>query len=173
MDLVTKRVAPLLAAIVLLLGAAPALAHAERSASAPEPNERLKEPPAEISVTFTEPPIADADFKVFDGCTNDVVDQLDVQGMDITAALAEGQPGKWKVAFHVVSGIDGHATKDSFGFTVQGPKDCQAASETPPPSADGPDEPEEGESSMGLIAAFAGATLLAVVIALLLRGRKS
>lgn len=153
-------------------GAGPAFAHAERISSAPEEKARLAEAPAEVSVSFTEPPIADADFQVLDGCGNDVVEDLDVQGTDITAALSGGQPGRWKVDFHVVSGIDGHATKDAFRFAVRGGADCDAEP-SPPPDVAAPDQDEDDGAPMMLIALFAGATVLMVVVALALRGRKS
>ena len=155
-------------------GAGPALAHAERVASTPEDGAKRAQVPAEVSVSFTEPPIADANFQVLDGCGNDVVEDLDVQGTDITAALSGGQPGRWKVAFHVVSGIDGHATRDDFRFAVRGEADCEAEA-SPPPDATGPgeDDEEEDDGPMMLIALFVGVTVLTVLVALALRGRKS
>lgn len=159
-------------AVALSLGASPALAHAERTSSTPEPKARLDEAPNEVEVTFTEPPIADADFKVLDGCDRDVVEELEVQGTEITASLAGGQPGRWRVDFQVVSAIDGHATTDAFGFLVQGSKDCSSQAQSPPPAGGGPEE-DDGGGQMLLIGLFVGGTVLVVALAFAVRGRKS
>lgn len=172
MALVIRRGWLLVASLVFVAsGAAPALAHAERSASTPEEGAALGEVPSEVMVTFTEPPIADASFQVFDGCDDDVVDELDVQGTEITAALGGGQPGRWRVAFHVVSGIDGHATRDAFNFRVRGEADCSSTDEPPPEADDTP--PQEDSGGVMLIALFAGGTVLAVALALVLRRKGS
>lgn len=156
----------------VLAGAAPALAHAERTGSTPEERSRVTAPPAEVSVTFTEPPVADADLQVLDGCDRDVVDDLEVQGTEITAALAGGQPGRWRVEFHVVSGIDGHPTRDAFTFRVRGAADC-SEEEEPPPAAEDDDAGDDDGGGGLLIALFAGGTVVLVLLALVLRGRGS
>lgn len=153
-------------------GAAPALAHAERTSSTPESRSRVAAPPTEVSVSFTEPPVADADFQVLDGCQRDVVDELDVQGTDITASLSEGQPGRWRVEFHVVSGIDGHPTRDAFSFRVRGAANC-TQEEDPPPAAGEHDAGDDDGGGGLLIALFAGGTVVVVALALVLRGRGS
>lgn len=172
MALVIRRGWLLLASLLFVVSAAvPAIAHAERSASTPEEGARVSAAPNEVMVSFTEPPIADATFQVFDGCDDDVVDEFDVQGTEITAALAGGQPGRWRVSFHVVSGIDGHATRDAFTFRVRGDADCSSTDEPPPAADDDPAEEDSGGAT--LIALFAGGTVLAVALALVLRRKGS
>ncbi len=170
--LIERGCALCVALLLVVVPAAPALAHAERTGSTPEPRSRAAAPPAEVSVSFTEPPVADADFQVLDGCERDVVDDLDVQGTDITASLSEGQPGRWRVEFHVISGIDGHPTRDAFSFRVRGAPDCTAEEEPPPAAGDDPRDDDSGGRGL-LIALFAGVTVVVVLLALLLRGRAS
>jgi methionine-rich copper-binding protein CopC len=101
-----------------------AFAHAERLTSRPEAGADLQEAPTELAISFSEPPTGDSVVEVVDGCGNDLVQEVKVQNQDITAQLAKGQPGTWKVQSSVVSGVDGHPTKDSWRFAVAGEADC-------------------------------------------------
>ncbi len=162
---------PALLAVVLWLvvpQAAPAAAHAERASSTPEEGERVAGVPTSLAITFTEPPTGDAVVEVADGCGRNVVSDVEVQNLEITAALAEGQPGKWTVHTNVISGIDGHNTRDRWSFTVRGEADC-AAAETIAPDARR-DEDDGGGSPVPLIA-IGAATLALVALGLVLRGR--
>lgn len=152
--------------VLCLVPTAPASAHAERSASTPDDGERLEAPPTTLDIRFTEPPIGDANFEVLDGCQRDVVEDLEVQGTEITATLAQGQPGGWSVRTHVVSGIDGHATKDRWRFQVAGRPDCEAEQEPRPGAASGESEDEGGTL---LLLVFAAVTLGVIGLALVLR----
>ena len=155
----------------VFLQAAPALAHAERSASAPKEGAAVAAPPETLNITFTEPPTGDAVVEVADGCGRDVVADLDVQNFEITAGLAEGQPGRWTVRTNVISGVDGHNTRDRWTFEVRGEADCSAPETEAPDEAVGDDDDEGGGSSALPLLAIGGATRALVVVGLILRGR--
>lgn len=167
-----RKRGPLLGALmlVMLFPAAPALAHAERVGSVPKEGARLASPPTTLRIDFSEPPIGNAEFAVMDGCGRDVVTGIEVQNLEIEAALAAGQPGRWEVQTRVVSGVDGHATSDSWTFSVQGKTDC---SEEPPPAADRPPGERDSQDRGGSfpLLPFAAATLMIIVLALVFRGR--
>lgn len=160
----------LVVALWLVATTASAFAHAERSASTPDEGTRVEAAPSSLKIEFTEPPIADANFEVWDGCGRDVVEGIEVQGTGITASLAEGQPGSWSVRTQVVSGIDGHATKDRWRFLVAGEADCEAEPGPGATSAGGENGKEEAGGSFLLM--FAAGTLVVIALALLVR-RKS
>lgn len=168
-----KRTVLLAATLVAVIAqTAPAHAHAERSASTPKEGAAVAAPPEALSITFTEPPTGDAVVEVADGCGRDVVADLEVQNFEITAALGEGQPGRWTVRTNVISGVDGHNTRDRWTFEVRGEPDCSAPA-TEGPAAGGDDEDEEGGSSALPLVLIVGATLGLVVVGLMLRGRGS
>lgn len=172
-----RRAAAAMAAVVaavmaaVMAAAAPAYAHAERAASTPKEGTRVAAPPKALNVTFTEPPTGDAVVEVIDGCGRDVVADVRVQNFEITATLAEGQPGRWTVSTNVISGVDGHNTRDRWTFGVRGLPDCSAA-ETQAPAAGGEDDEDEGGGSSALpLLLVGGATLALVAVGLMLRGR--
>ena len=146
-----------------------AFGHAERAATTPEVGARVDEVPGTVSVSYTEPPAGNPVFHVLDGCGDDVVEDLTVQDMTIDATLAGGQPGAWKVEWRVISGVDGHDTRDSYSFKVAGKKDCSVAAPTPPDR----DDSEDGGSGAGVLlpVAIGGAALIG--LALFLRGRST
>lgn len=152
-----------------LAHAAPASAHAERSASKPEEGARLSAAPSNLRITFTEPPTGDAVAEVLDGCGRNVATDVQAQNLEVDVELAPGQPGKWTVKTNVISGLDGHNTRDRWTFDVRGEADCSAP-ESAPPQATG-DEDEEGGGSIVPLVAIVGGTLALVVVGLLLRGR--
>jgi copper resistance protein C len=160
----------------LLVGpwSATAHAHAERVGSDPKESAELPASPTQLSIDFTEPPTGDANLVVMDGCQNDVVRDIQVQNMRVSATLAEGEPGKWAVRSTVVSGIDGHQTRDSWTFTVRGEKDCSSA--RPDADRNRAGENEEAEGSSFPVVPLAIAVLGVLLLALLLRaltGRSS
>lgn len=166
MRMITKGgvIAALLLAFTLL-PAAEAFGHAERIASRPDEGERLEEPPTTVRVDFTEPPVADPQWEVLDGCGFDVTQSVTVRGTRVEATLAAGQPGDWEVSFGVVSGIDGHATRDSFTFTVAGEPDCAAA-----PTPTEREESDEG-GSLTFVVVIGALTAAILAGALLMRRR--
>jgi methionine-rich copper-binding protein CopC len=169
-----RKAGLLIAALAaVLLQAAPAGAHAERSASTPKEGATVAAPPEALNITFTEPPTGDAVVEVSDGCGRDVVVDLEVQNFEITAVLAEGRPGRWTVQSNVISGVDGHNTRDRWTFEVRGEADCSAPETEAPDEATGDDDDEGGGSSALPLLAIGGATLALIVVGLMLRGRGS
>lgn len=169
-----KRAGLIAAALVaVVVQSTPAAAHAERSASTPKEGAAVAAPPEAVNITFTEPPTGDAVVEVADGCGRDVVADVEVQNFEITAALADGQPGRWQVRTNVISGVDGHNTRDRWSFQVRGEPDCSApASEAPDAAADDEDDDGGGGSALPLLL-IGGATLALVAVSLMLRGRGS
>lgn len=164
------RAIAVMALVLLSFVAAPrAFGHAERAATTPEVGARVDEVPAAVSVSYTEPPAGNPVFRVLDGCGNDVVGDLKVQDMTIDATLTGGQPGAWNVEWRVISGVDGHDTRDSYSFKVAGQKDCTVAA---PEQPEGRDVPEDGPGAGFLLPIAIGAVLLAGM-ALFLRGRSN
>lgn len=155
----------------VLLQAAPALAHAERSASTPKEGATVAAPPETLDITFTEPPTGDAVIEVSDGCGRDVLAGRDVQNFQITASLSEGQPGRWSVQTNVISGVDGHNTRDRWTFRVRGEADCSAPETEAPDEAAGDEDDEGGGGSALPLLAIGGATLALIAVGLALRGR--
>lgn len=166
------RVARLAAvALVLSVQATPAFAHAERSASSPREGATIAAPPEALNVTFTEPPTGDAVVRVLDGCNRDVVADVQVQNFEITAPLDAGQPGKWTVETNVISGIDGHNTRDRWTFGVRGSADCSAPETDAPGAAGDETDEEDGGSSALPLLALAGVTIALIVVGLVVRRR--
>jgi methionine-rich copper-binding protein CopC len=172
-----RRAAAALAAAAVVLGlaqAGPARAHAERSTSSPKEGARLGARPDELHITFTEPPTGDARVAVLDECGRDVVADVQVQNFEITATLAAGQPGTWRVDSNVISAVDGHATRDRWTFEVRGEADCSAPETTGPGASAGDDDEDDGGGGVPVpVLVLIGATVLLVVVGLALRGRGS
>lgn len=158
---------------IVAVQAAPALAHAERASSRPEEGAKVASAPLSLAITFTEPPTGDAVVEVVDGCKRDVVADVEVRNLEINAALSEGQPGKWTVHTNVISGVDGHNTRDRWTFSVRGEPDCSAPETAAPDDAaagDDEEEDDDGGSSLPLIA-IGVATLALAALGLVVRGR--
>ena len=146
------------------------LAHSERVGSQPKPDARVRRPPSRLLITFSEPPTADVSVEVKDGCGTNVVDDVEVQNLDLRAALSKGQPGRWKVSSSVISGIDGHNTRDSWTFTVEGEADCAKAQ--PRGDRKQPDDDVDGDGLPVVpIAIGIGAVVLVAVGLRALTGR--
>lgn len=131
-----------LTATLLFVAAGTASAHGGLGASTPEDGARLGKPPRRVSMTFSEAPTKDSVLKVVDGCRRDVVTATSVDGDELTGAIGDAQPGRWKASYRVISAEDGHLTKGTLSFTVGGKKDCN------PDEADGttpPEPPGEGD----------------------------
>jgi copper transport protein len=108
----------------LLTLAGPAAAHANLGSSDPAANALLDHAPADVTMTFTEPP----DPKL------SIVHVLDVNGTAVEAGPAQEVPGHndqlriplpadlpdgvYTVSWRVVSEADGHATAGAFSFGV-------------------------------------------------------
>ncbi len=153
--------------VTLLVTAA--LGHAERTSSDPEEGAQLQVAPEHLYINLTEPPTSDFRLTVVDGCGHDMVEFAEAKNQTLHAILkVGGQPGKWTVESSVISGLDGHSTDDSFRFTVDGEKDCEA----PEPSAAAATTDHSEHSGGGFpLLPVLGAALLLVGAALALRLR--
>jgi copper transport protein len=155
----------------VVLQTTPAVAHAERSDSTPREGAAVATAPEELHITFTEPPTGDAVAEVLDGCGREVVTGIEVQNFEITARLASGQPGKWTVQTNVISGVDGHNTRDRWSFKVRGEPDCSAPETEAPDAAGDPEDSDDGGSSAFPLIALVAATLVLVAVGVALRNR--
>ncbi len=143
--------------LLLLALETPAAGHSVLTSSQPRSNQTLAQPPSIVEMDYTEPPTGDASVSVTDGCGDDVVSEIEVQNNTVTTSLAKGGPGRWRVRFAVVSGVDGHATKGGFSFEVEGKRDC-------PRRAAGPRPEPEANSSFVLWLTLGGLALLAAIL---------
>ncbi|HVF52021.1 MAG TPA: copper resistance protein CopC [Actinomycetota bacterium] len=128
-------------------------AHAGLQKSTPAKGSSVSAPPETVKMSFGEPPTADAQVTITDGCQHDVLESIEVLNQTIEASVLAGQPGTWVVSTNVVSAVDGHNTRAEFSFEVEGTPDCTGAV-TPPPATEeaAPDSDEnEGPSSLLLI----------------------
>jgi copper transport protein len=124
--------------------AAPALAHANLASSDPSASALLDHTPAEVTMTFTEPP----DPKL------SIVHVLDVNGTNVEASPVEAVPGNddqlqialpadlpdgvYTVSWRVVSEADGHATASAFSFGVNVAAGTIVAPSIPVPTTPSP-----------------------------------
>ncbi|HEY7874429.1 MAG TPA: copper resistance CopC family protein [Actinomycetota bacterium] len=113
----------LVAALSVVL-APSAAAHGGLEASTPGDGARMKRAPREVTMAFSEVPSNDSVMKVVDACKRDVVARTEVVGNELIGELSDGQPGRWKASYRVISAEDGHLTKGTFAFTVAGKRDC-------------------------------------------------
>lgn len=130
----TKLVVPAVVALLALAG--PAHAHGDLQATDPGLDAKVAKAPDSVAITFTEAPTAQAVLKVRDGCKRDVTQGIEVTDATATVRVALGQPGRWEVSYRVISALDGHETKGSYGFTVAGRRDCTPDKPTPGPGAE-------------------------------------
>lgn len=156
--------------------AAPASAHGDIQGSEPPPRSVLPRPPRSVAITFTEAPTAQAVLNVTDGCKREIGRGVGVTDATATARVAAGQPGQWVVSYRVISALDGHLTRGSYTFTVDGQKDC--APDPTPDIGNGPpgdkkqaapnDEDEPEGSSAPVVPIALGAAAI-VIVALIVR----
>ena len=112
--------------MALALWPAAAFAHGDISSSIPKADESLKKAPDHLIINFTEPPAKSSVVQVKDGCGTQIADSVDFEDLVAHVFTEDGQPGKWKVSYKVLSTADGHKSSGSYGFTVEGKKDCTA-----------------------------------------------
>lgn len=126
-------------ALVLALPVSPAAAHGDLQGTFPEKGSKLNRPPVHLIINFTEPPSKQSVVSVEDGCSDEVVDEVEFQGNAGHVYLSGGEAGKWKVSYEVVSAVDGHKTDGSYSLTVTGKPDC-----SPDKGGDGGDKEKTG-----------------------------
>jgi copper transport protein len=131
-----KRIKPIAASLcaitLLLVFSSIAFAHAQPVKYDPQPGSHLGKAPDSIQVWFDQPiEPALSRFQVLDRAKNriDVPDELMLSenGQHATVPLLSGiKPGVYTVIWRVVSAQDGHLTKGTYAFVVEG-----AAAPTP------------------------------------------
>ena len=112
-----------LSAVVLLLYAVPASAHANLERADPAPNTRLTDPPASIHLTFTEPVEPGfARLGMRDSAGSSFANgdpQVSADGFSVTLALPDTLPdGVYTVDWRVVSSTDGHPTRGGYPLII-------------------------------------------------------
>ncbi len=166
------------AGALFCLWAAPAFAHGDLHGTVPEKGSTLARAPDHLIINFTEPPAEQSVVSVTDGCSDEVIDELEFDGKAAHVFLSKGQPGKWKVSYKVVSAVDGHRTNGSYALKVTGKRECSGTGGAP----DGPDkdgsgpgpqagedgDPDEEESSFPVVPVALGSLGL-VALALVAR----
>lgn len=146
----------LLTGAALLLGSAPAWAHARLDTSDPADGSTLATGPAQVSLTFTEP--VQPGFSTLTVIGPDGVDYRSggpSEGGDTvgTAVQPLGPAGKYRIGYRVVS-ADGHPISGSVAFTLTAPgpaagapapSGAPAPAAAPPASDAVPDAAPEGD----------------------------
>lgn len=125
----------LVCAIVATAGS-PAGAHDSLVRADPADGSVLAQPPAAVTLEFSDPPLDVSPQVVVRGADGGVVADVVPTITDRTATAPLPQPlapGTYTVAWRVVSG-DGHPIEGSLGFTVQGPSTPAPTASTPPAS---------------------------------------
>jgi methionine-rich copper-binding protein CopC len=146
--MLSRRTATLLISLIAVaIVAAPAGAHGVLHHADPAPDSRAKEVPTEVSAILTEAPVPSGKFVVTDGCDRKVNDSFDVDGVTVTAAIGDAQPGAWKVRFDFISKVDGHRYSEDYAFAVAGKRDCSPPEETEEPVSQ--DEPYDDSTGSG------------------------
>jgi copper resistance protein C len=128
------------AVLVAVLGSA-AEGHGKKVKTEPDRDDKLSSAPNEVSITLTEEPTDQAVVVVRDGCGEDVLESLSIEGKTMTGSLSDdARPGQFRVEWRVISAVDGHPTDGGFGFHVAGKGKCKGP-------AGGPDQ-ESSEEPM-------------------------
>ena len=124
------------AGLVLALVSAPAYAHDELRSSSPSDGTTLARPPAQIVLTFEEPPVelgAQVVVTGPDGPVSSGTPRLD--GDDVIADVQPSAPaGRYTVAWRVTSD-DGHPVSGTFAFTATAAAGGATASAATTPAA--------------------------------------
>ncbi len=120
------------AGALVLIGPSPAQAHAELLHTTPADKGSMPTAPAEVTLTFDEPPIALGTRVQVTGPAGIVsTGTPQIVGATVHQALLPDLPaGAYRVIWRVTSD-DGHPVSDTFGFTVT----AGAATSSAPPSS--------------------------------------
>ncbi|GAA4167354.1 copper resistance CopC family protein [Gryllotalpicola koreensis] len=114
------------AAALALLPAGAASAHDYLVSSTPAANSTVTEPVPSVTLTFDDIVLDEGGHGALVQVTdasgrNFETDCASVNGRSVTAPVALGAPGSYRVTWQVVS-ADGHPVSDSMQFNYQGPK---------------------------------------------------
>jgi methionine-rich copper-binding protein CopC len=117
-----KKLIAWLLALLLLVPAAPALAHAQLTGASPKSNSVLKKAPTEIKLVFDED-LIELDESNQIQVTNSKKQRVDkndsrVIGNQLKVSLKKLVPGKYRVSYRALSS-DGHLVTASYSFTLK------------------------------------------------------
>lgn len=111
------------AGLIVLVAAAPALAHPKVVSRTPEDGSTVDQPPSEVSVEFDEA-VTNADLNVFDPCGSQVDNgNPDVFLQTVTVGMSADKAGTYSVRWEVIS-EDGHNVSGSWTFASSGGSAC-------------------------------------------------
>ena len=169
-------------AMLWFASAQPAFAHGDLSSTQPEAGSTAPRVPKQISIDFTEAPTGRPEIGIVDGCRRQVGGALTrvEEGQVEVAVDRSAQPGRFTVSYRIVSAVDGHPSKGSYRFTVDGKRDCspdEPEKESPNGSGEdpggddqaAPPPPPSDSGGATWLLLVGGGTLLLVVVALVLR----
>lgn len=119
----TRREAVVTLALLALVGASPALAHAHLVSASPAVDSTVRTAPREVSISFTEKleeKLSSITVKNAAGrrVDNGAARFADTGGKKLLVALSELAPGRYIVDW-VAASVDTHRTTGSFAFTVR------------------------------------------------------
>lgn len=113
---------------LLLFAAVPAWAHASLSASTPAGGAAVEEAPAQVTLTFTEPPdTALSSVKVLGGSGSyeqGAPRLAEGDGSTLVVDLKSLPKGSYTVSWRTVSRVDGHSSAGAFAFGVGEPPEA-------------------------------------------------
>lgn len=132
--------AGLLTGVILLVGAAPAPAHTDLVASSPAAQAELQQPPAAVTLRFSEPLLSGGAQVVARRKPGGRVSlgPADVDGKQVSASWpADSGGGEFVVAYRVVAD-DGHPIEGEFGFSIAVPSGSASPGVAPVPGSASP-----------------------------------
>jgi methionine-rich copper-binding protein CopC len=111
------------AGLIVLIAAAPALAHPKVVSRTPEDGSTVDQPPSQVSVEFDEA-VTNADLDVFDPC-GDQVDNGSPEARlyTVSVGMSADKAGTYTVQWEVIS-EDSHNVSGSWTFTSSGGSAC-------------------------------------------------
>jgi copper transport protein len=146
---------------LLLLPAAPALAHASLSASQPAGGAAVEEAPEQVTLTFTEfPDLALSSVKVLGsgGTFEDGAPRLaEADESTLVVDLKDLPKGSYTVSWRTVSRVDGHSSAGAFAFGVGEPPGAVSAGAEEQTSSKIPSAVSRWVLYLGLVALLGGA----------------
>jgi copper transport protein len=157
--------------VAVSVGSPAAFAHSAFVGSSPTPGTRLAETPAELTLRFTEPlnrKLSKAELVAVEGGERFAVELSAPTAKRLT--LVPSGPlrrGAYRVEWHTVSTLDGHALEGSFSFGIRAPAAGGAhALEQSPLARDGWVRVLARVALYATLLLFAGALLLRLAVAL-------
>ena len=129
-------------ALLLVLQAGPASAHARYESSNPADKATVSSPPSQVMADFSEPVTSDSYLTVTDPCGEVVSGTSSPSADKVTVSMNGAAAGTYTVYFRVQSTIDSHVTDGTFSFTSSGGSPCPG--EEPAPNGGGGDDKNPG-----------------------------